>query len=133
MVSSESQTFVGLLLLFLVTVEAGGFYMVKLSRAGAEATPFQVGFARAGHAHAGVLLILAVVVQPYVDAAGLDGVLGWIARTGVAVSALLLPGGFFFSSMGRGVTSPNRWVVLIPLGAAWLALSLVVLALGLLV
>jgi hypothetical protein len=67
-----------------------------------------------------------------VDATDLSGFWAWLARTGVAVSALLMPGGFFFSSMGRGRTEPNRLVVLVFIGATMLAISLATLGVGLL-
>jgi hypothetical protein len=54
-----------------------------------DVTPFQEKFARAGHAHAGVLLVLALVCQPFVYATNLSGPWAWVARSGVAVSALL--------------------------------------------
>jgi hypothetical protein len=79
-----------------------------------------------------VLLVLALVCQPFVDATNLTGLWAWIARSGVAVSALLMPGGFFFSSMGRGRTEPNRLLALILAGAALLAVSLATLGVGLL-
>jgi hypothetical protein len=132
MLSSESQTLAGVLLLALVTVETGGLYLLAIVRGKAEVTQFQEKFARAGHAHAGVLLLLALICQPYADAAGLDGALGWLARTGVAGAALLMPGGFFFSSKGAGRTSPNKLIVLVFAGAALLALSLATLGVGLL-
>ena len=132
MLSQQSMTLAGILLLALVTVESGGLYLLKIVRGREEVTPFQEKFARAGHGHAGVLLLLALLVQPYVDAAGLDGVLGWLARSGVAVAALLMPGGFFFSSMGAGRTRPNGLIALVFAGAAVLAVSLTTLGLGLL-
>ncbi|HEX6151778.1 hypothetical protein [Nocardioides sp.] len=132
LLSSESQVLAGILFLALVTVESGGLYLMRLVRGKDQVTPFQMSFARAGHAHAGVLLVLALVCQPYVDATGLDGVLGWLARSGVAVAALLMPGGFFFSSMGKGRTQPNGFIVMVFLGAALLAVSLTSLGLGLL-
>lgn len=132
LLSEESVTLAGILLLALVTVETGGLYLLSISRGRAEVTPFQEKFARAGHAHAGVLLLLALVCQPYADAAGLDGFLGWLARAGVAVAALLMPGGFFFSSMGPGRAAPNRLIVLVLAGALMLAASLTTLAIGLL-
>jgi hypothetical protein len=97
-----------------------------------DVTAFQEKFARAGHAHAGVLLVLALVCQAFVDATELTGLWEWLARTGVASSALLMPGGFFFSSMGRGRTEPNRLIVLVLAGAALLAISLTTLGVGLL-
>lgn len=59
--SEEARILAGILLLSLVTVETGGVYLVRLWRRPGEATPFQLGFARAGHAHAGVLLLLGLV------------------------------------------------------------------------
>ncbi len=132
LLSAESQALAGILFLSLVTVETGGLYLVRLVRGKEEVTPFQMSFARAGHAHAGVLLVLALVCQPYVDASDLDGALGWLARIGVAGAALLMPGGFFFSSMGKGRTEPNGLIVMVFLGAALLAISLTSLGLGLL-
>lgn len=130
--SDESRVLAGILLLALVTVETGGLYMVSLVRGKAQATPFQLAFARAGHAHAGVLLILALVCQSFADAAALDGPWGWFARAGVAVAALLMPGGFFFSSMGAGRDRPNALIALVFAGAAVLALGLASLGIGLL-
>jgi alpha/beta hydrolase fold len=66
-----------------------------LVQAATPATPFQLGFARAGHAHAGVLLILALTALLHADAAHLSGSWSWLARLGAPVAALLMPGGFF--------------------------------------
>ena len=132
LLSEASRQFAGVLFLALVTVETGGLYMLKIVRGREDVTPFQEKFARAGHAHAGVLLVLALVCQPFVDATDLSGLWAWIARSGVAVSALLMPGGFFFSSMGRGRTEPNRLIALVFLGATLLAVSLTTLGVGLL-
>lgn len=130
--SDATTTLAAVLMLSLVTVETGGMYLVRVLRGAAAATPFQLSFARAGHAHAGVLLILSLVVLLYADAAGLDGLLGRLARTGVPAAALLMPAGFFFSSMGPDVSAPNRLVALLYVGACSLALGLVALAVGLL-
>jgi hypothetical protein len=132
LLSDASRQLAGILFLALVTVETGGLYLLKIVRSRANVTPFQEKFARAGHAHAGVLLVLAMVCQPFVDATNLTGTWSWLARSGVAVSALLMPGGFFFSSMGAGRTEPNRLIVLVFAGAALLAVSLATLGVGLL-
>ena len=81
MLSDESRVLAGILLLALVTVETGGMYMVKLVRGTVPATPFQVSFARAGHAHAGVLLILALVCQVIADSTTQTGFLAVIGRS----------------------------------------------------
>lgn len=130
--SEATRVTAAILLLALVTVETGGMYLVKVVRGSAPATPLQLGFARAGHAHAGVLLILSLVGLLYADAAGLTGIAATVGRSGVPVAALLMPAGFFFSSMGEGVTEPNRLIALVYVGAASLAAGLVALGVGLL-
>ncbi len=130
--SDKSRVLAGILLIALVTVETGGLHLLSIVRGNLQATPFQVAFARAGHAHAGVLLLLALLCQLFADATGQSGVLDWLSRSGVAVSALLMPGGFFFSSMGPGREEPNRLIVLVYAGAGLLAISLLSLGIGLL-
>ncbi|MGH3412587.1 MAG: hypothetical protein ACRDPH_05870 [Marmoricola sp.] len=132
LLSDTSRQLAGILFLALVTVETGGLYMLSVVRGRQDVTPFQEKFARAGHAHAGVLLVLALVCQPFVDATNLTGPWAWLARSGVAVAALLMPGGFFFSSMGRGRTEPNRLIAVVIIGAALLAVSMATLGVGLL-
>jgi hypothetical protein len=131
--TDSSRILAGILFIGLVTVETGGLYMVNVvtGRAGA-LTPFQVSFARAGHAHAGVLLILALVCILFTEATDLTGFWLWFARTGVAIAALLMPAGFFFSSMGANRERPNSLIWLVFAGAAVLAASLLVLGIGLL-
>ncbi|WP_109506718.1 hypothetical protein [Nocardioides speluncae] len=131
--SDESRILAGILLLSLVTVETGGLYLLKVVRGKAEVTPFQEKFARAGHAHAAVLLLLALICQVYADATSQTGVLDWLSRSGVAVAALLMPGGFFFSSMGAGRTQPNKLIWMVFAGAVLLAVGLTSLGIGLLV
>jgi len=76
--------------------------------------------------------VLGLAIQPYADAAGLEGVIGWLARTGAPVEAILMPAGFFFSSMGEGRNKPNGFVALVFAGAAIMAVGLTCLGLGLL-
>jgi hypothetical protein len=130
--SDETRVLAGILLLALVTVETGGLYLVKLARSREGLTDFQVGFARAGHAHAGVLLVLSLTALLYADTADLEGAWNWLARSGVPAAAILMPAGFFAASMGRGRTQPNRFVALVLAGAAVLALGLASLGIGLL-
>lgn len=130
--SPDTLRLAGILLLALVTVETGGYYMLSLWTRQHTKTPFQIGFARAGHAHAGVLVILSLVIQIYADAASLDGILGAAARQGVPAAAILMPAGFFFSSMGAGRTSPNRFIWLTYAGSVALAAGVAALGFGLL-
>lgn len=130
--SDETRILAGILLLSLVTVETGGLYLMKLWRSSEGVTDFQIGFARAGHAHAGVLLVLSLTALLYADTAGLSGAWNWIARSGVPAAAILMPAGFFAASAGRGRTTPNKFVAVVLAGAVVLALGLGSLGIGLL-
>jgi hypothetical protein len=131
--SDAARTLAAILVLSLVTVETGGLYLVRLVRGARPATPFQLRFARAGHAHAGVLLVLGLVGLLYAEVGGVPaGGLGILARVGVPVAAILTPAGFFFSSLRAGATAPNRLIVLVYLGAVSLAAGLIALGVGLL-
>ena len=130
--STAARTTAGVLLLTIPIVEFGGWYMLQLVRGRAPATPFQLSFNRAGHAHAGVLVILALVCQILADAAAAEGLVGTVARSGVPLAAILMPAGFFFSSAGRGRTEPNQAIWILYAGAISLALGVVALGFALL-
>ncbi|HEX6796273.1 MAG TPA: hypothetical protein VF116_01015 [Ktedonobacterales bacterium] len=130
--SADSRTTAGILLLTLVAVEYGGWFMLRIVRGRQPATPFQQAFFRAGHAHAGVLVILALVGQILADAAHMSGVLALFARNGIWLAAILMPAGFFLSAARRGVVKPNRLIALVYVGAVSLALGVVSLGIGLL-
>lgn len=130
--SDASRVLAGILLLSLVTVESGGALLFRIARGSHQATPIQQSFFRAGHAHAGVYLILGLIAQVLVDATTLTGVAEWVARAFVPLAALLLPAGFFLSVTRPGATEPNRLVALVPAGGVVLAIGLTTLGVGLL-
>lgn len=133
MISSSTLTTAGILLLTIVAVESGGLYMLSLARGRRTVTPFQITFARAGHAHAGVLVILSLVVQLYADAAAVSGITGGIARSAIPLAAILMPTGFFLSSAGAGRTQPNSLIWLICAGGVSIAAGALALGFELLV
>jgi hypothetical protein len=130
--SEMSMVVAGILLVSLVTIEFGGMFLLRVGTGREAVTNFQRGFFRAGHAHAGVLVVLSLVVQPYVSAAGLDGVWEVLATFGVPASAILMSAGFFLSALGPGREQPNRLIALVFLGAAVLAASVLTLGVSLL-
>ena len=130
--SDASRYIAGAVLITIVTIEFGGWFMTKIARGAAEMTEFQKSFARAGHGHAGMLVTLGLICLVLADASGLDGVAGWIARLGVPVAAVLMSGGFFASSAGAGRTAPNQFVWILYLGALSLAAGVLTLGIGLL-
>jgi hypothetical protein len=123
MLSDASRLTAGVLFVTIVLVETGGLYLLSIVGGRVQRTPFQIAFARAGHAHAGVLVTLALVSQLFADAVALDGPVAWLARSGVATAAILMPLGFFLSSMSPGATRPNRLVALVLVGALFLGLG----------
>lgn len=130
--TDESRYIAGAVLLTIVTIEVGGWFMTRIVQDKFAFTPFQKAFARAGHAHAGVLVTLSLVTLILADAAGLTGFWGWISRVCVPAAAALMSGGFFASSAGRGLTAPNKWIWILWLGATSLAIGVVTLGIGLL-
>jgi len=131
-VSPATMNTAGVLLVAIVAIEWGGTYLLALARGRRTATPFQITFARAGHAHAGVLVILSLVSLLYVDASGATGLLGALARQGIPLAAILMPLGFFLSSAGKDRTSPNTLIWLLYAGAVSLAVGVASLGIALL-
>ncbi|WP_158846455.1 hypothetical protein [Saccharothrix deserti] len=130
--SLASRRLAGILLLSLVGVEFGGRFMTTVVQGEVELTEFQQSFFRAGHAHAGVLLVLGLVCLLYADVANLRGPLGWVTRLGVPVAAIFMPAGFFLSALGEGATRANGLIVLLYAGALSLAAGVASLGIGLL-
>ncbi|TDD62301.1 hypothetical protein E1263_03845 [Kribbella antibiotica] len=129
--TDASRILAGVILLTIVTIQFGGYFMTKIVRGQVPMTDFQKSFARAGHAHAGVLVILGLVGLLYVDQTSLTGVPLWIARLAIPLAAILMSGGFFASSAGKGRTSPNKFLWLLWLGAVVLAGGVLTLGIGL--
>ena len=130
--STDSRTTAGILLITVLAVEFGGLTVLRMIRGQQPATDFQKTFARAGHAHAGVFVVFALLTQVLADAAHLHGVANVLARDGIWAAAVLFPAGFFLSSAGRGAMRPNRLIGLVYLGAVSLAAGALSLGIGLL-
>ncbi|MFC3492193.1 hypothetical protein [Glycomyces rhizosphaerae] len=130
--SDASRSIAGIVLLTIVTIEFGGTFLVKVTSGKVPLTEFQKSFSRAGHGHAGVLVILSLIGLVLADATALTGFWGWIARAGVPLAAILMSGGFFAAMAGQGRTEPNKAIAILYLGAASLALGVVTLGIGLL-
>ena len=130
--SDPARITAGIVLLTVVGIESGGFFLLKVFGGRLATTDLQKSFYRAGHAHAGVLVILGLLCVLLAEATNLTGFAHWLAATGVLWAAILMPAGFFFSAMGQGRTTPNRAVMLLPIGATALGAGVVMLAIGLL-
>ena len=131
-VSDATRVMAGVLFLTIPTIEFGGWFLLRIASGKQEVTEKQRTFFRAGHAHAGVFVILALLSQLFVEAADINGVFELIARTGGAAAAILVPAGFFLSVARPGATTPSRLVLLIPIGMVALAAGVVTTGVALL-
>jgi hypothetical protein len=86
---------------------------------------------RAGHAHAGVWLVLALVALRYVDEATLSEGMRWVVRLAFPVAAVLMALGFFLSVLSPEATEPNAMINLAYVAGHLLAVGLLVLGVGL--
>lgn len=132
--SRAARRMAGLTIVLVPTIEYGGVFLLSLLRSGDPLyTDGVVGraFLRAGHAHAGVLVILGLVCQMLLDDARLPHRWAWAARIGFFVAPLLVSGGFF-AGAPQGDGAPGAGVNLVYVGAAVLAASLLTLGVGLL-
>ncbi len=117
------------------TIQYGGYFLLTSPMnkgSGYMDNPLRQNFFRAGHADAGVIVILSLVCQMLADAAALPSPLLWAVRIGVPLSAILISSGFFFFVLPPTATQSSGAVVLIYVGAVILALSVVTLGVGLL-
>jgi len=132
--SHESQRFAGILLIAIPTVMFGGLTLLSAltkNAPGYNDNPLRHDLWRAGHAHAGVYLILSLVMLRYVDEAALSPFWKWIARAGAPAAAILIPLAFFLSVASPTATKPNGLMNLAYLGAICLAAAVLTLGIGL--
>src|SRR6266516_103206 len=93
--------------------------------------PLRQDFWRAGHAHAGVWLILALVALRYVDEANLSNDMKWFVRGSIPIAAILVSSAFFLSVLSPNAAAPSGIILLAYVGAAMLAVAVLVLGVGL--
>lgn len=131
----EARLMSGIILITVPTIQYGGYFLLTSlmnKSSGYMDNPLRQNFFRAGHAHAGVIVILSLVCQILADAAILPTPLLWLVRIGVPLAAILISAGFFFSVLPPTATQANGAVALIYTGAFVLAISVVLLGVGLL-
>lgn len=131
--SKESRILAGILLITYPTVILGGVSLLSLLVFTTEysANPLRQDLWRAGHAHAGVYLLLSLVVLRYVDETALSDGWKWVVRLAVPVAAILLPVAFFVSILDPKADQPNAVIYLAYASALVLGIGLFVLGIGL--
>ena len=131
--SPESRRMAGVLLVVLPTVMFGGVaILTMLIRDPAyAANPLRQDLWRAGHAHAGVLLVLSLIALRYVDEARLSGGAKRFVRSAIPSAAIFLPVAFFGSVLHPHATEPNALINLAYVGAVILMAGVLTLGVGL--
>jgi hypothetical protein len=120
-----------IVVLSLIGVEYGGWALLGFLTGRGQLGGFREQFFRAGHAHAGVLLVLSLVYFLYLDRTGYSTGVQWLASLLLLAGILAQSGGFF---LHLGLGQPNRssiGTVVTRSGALLIAAALVILAIGL--
>lgn len=86
---------------------------------------------RAGHAHAGVLVILSLITQMLIDYAGVGKNIELVLRMAFPLAAILISGGFFATAAGKQLTKPTSGIWILYTGVIVLAIAVVILGIDL--
>ncbi|MGW4479043.1 hypothetical protein [Rhodococcus triatomae] len=116
----------GITLLTVVGIAFGGTFMLRVVSGGRPANPLQKTMFRAGHAHAGVLVTLGLVVALLTQAAGVGAAWSITGSVLVLSAAIFVPAGFFLSVLGADPAEPNAWIRSVWIGFGVLVIGLVV-------
>ena len=118
----------------LPTVMFGGYSLLGLmARGNSWLTPFRATYFRAGHAHAGVFLVVSLLYYTYLAQTAFSSSLKLTACIVLLIGILAQSGGFFLHML---TGKPGRFSagnVVTILGALLLAFAILLLAYGLIV
>ncbi|MGW4464641.1 hypothetical protein [Micromonospora sp. NBC_01796] len=131
----ETRTTAAILLITVATIAFGGLsLLMNLVRRipGYLDNPVRRALWTAGHAHAGVLVLFALVALLYLDQADYSD--GWknLIRGLFVAAPILMPLGFFLSIVRPSDTRPNKLIWLVVAGGISLVAGTVLLGVGLL-
>ncbi|MCK2216420.1 hypothetical protein MF672_021825 [Actinomadura sp. ATCC 31491] len=133
--SAASLSTAGVLLITVPTIAFGGVSLLTFlmrNVPGYRDNPVRRGLWRAGHAHAGVLVLFALVAMLYVDQAALPEGVRTLTRVLIVAAPILMPLGFFLSVARPKDTRPNRLIWLAVAGGVCLSVGTLTLGIGLL-
>ena len=132
--SRNTKLMCGIILITVPTIQYGGYFLLQLisgEMMELNLNDFQRSMFRAGHAHAGVLVLLSLIAQILADHARISNTWEWFVRVNFPLSAILISGGFFGGAIGENVTKPTSLIWILYIGAILLAVSLLILGIGL--
>jgi hypothetical protein len=130
MLDNVHQVITGVVLLTVIGIAYGGTFLLRVVQGDQPTNDLQKSFFRAGHAHAGVLVILGLVVELLTQLNQIGQ--PWESLSfGVLFAAILMPAGFFTSVIGTDPARPNKLIALVWAGAALLGIGLLAAGIGL--
>ena len=132
--TAEARKMSGFILLTMPSIIYGGYFLLTILSGQQESlglTDFQKSMFRAGHAHAGVLVILSLLIQLFADHLPLSKLWVWTVRISFPLSAVLISLGFFASAMGQNVSAPNKLIGILYFGIGVLIFGMVTIGIGL--
>ncbi len=126
----ELRTFSIIAWIALPTVMYGGYALLGLLTRGG-LSEFQQTYFRAGHAHAGVLLLMSLLYHHYMEQTKLSPGIKVAAALVVLVGILAQSGGFFLHMAIGQPGAPSLGTTITSLGAVLLAGAILLLVYGL--
>jgi hypothetical protein len=115
----------------LPTVMYGGYALLGMLNK-SQLTEFQLTYFRAGHAHAGVLLLMALLYHNYMEQTTYSPRIKVLAASILLVGILFQAGGFFLHMVMGQPGTPSIGTTVTSVGAVILAIDILVLVYGLL-
>lgn len=134
--TDASRWMIAFAFISLPTIAFGGYFLLSILRrqAGTETiTSEQNAYFRAGHAHAGVLVTLAIIGQIVLDQSRLGEGPVWATRMALFVAPLLISGGFFGGAPRTAGGSAAPLIRLVPIGAVLFGLATLSVGIGLVI
>jgi hypothetical protein len=115
----------------LPTVMYGGYSLLRLINRSDHLTPFQTTWFRAGHAHAGTVLLMSLLYFLFLDQTALRPAAKQVGCVTMFVGILAQSGGFFLHMIVGRANEPSIGTSVTAAGAVLLATAVGILVYGL--
>jgi hypothetical protein len=126
------QTF-GWLLLCVLLVSGGGMSILIMTDSPFWVeSPIRQHLIPLGHAHAGLLAIIMLIMGMYLEKVNLSEQQKKFTAIIYIIGTLLLPGGFILGVIRDGATDPGKEFIMVPIGGALIVVSFVFMFIGML-
>ncbi|HEY5858539.1 MAG TPA: hypothetical protein VIW24_32090 [Aldersonia sp.] len=133
MLSPIVSIVLGVTVLTVVGIAFGGTFLLRIVSGGHEVNALQKTFFRAGHAHAGVLVTLGLVLAVLGAVSGASPEWAGAGAIVALLAAIFIPLGFFTSVLGVDPQRPNRMIASVWVGAVCLVVGLTISGVSVLV